>query len=231
LDTLKNVGIGPLGGTDAMTTMLRHGMEQVDTLIRVPEGYSVDFTMGGAGSAGGLYNKRDHIIKMSRAGLGGDRPAAGFAVIHEYGHSLDFDQFGSGQRGMFKRGGSFAKQGLGPEFLSVPEVQMPRGDPDFDGWWRAVQNSGTVQEMRRGFLTDAAGKKYALTNEGQTYVLSPQELFARSFSQWVTVRTQDATLLADLAKHGLELGQWKDDEFGPIAKALDDLFRAKGMLK
>ena len=62
------------------------------------------------------------------------------------------------------------------------------------------------------------------------YLLGPRELFARTYCQYVAVRSGDPDLQRELEK-SLEPDyreQWHEDDFTPIAGALDDLFDRLG---
>lgn len=73
------------------------------------------------------------------------------------------------------------------------------------------------------------------------YLRSPEELWARTYTQWVGTRTADPIITEGIAgsrarrtpetdRFGAGLDHWPDDEFKPIADAMDALFRAGGML-
>jgi hypothetical protein len=61
-------------------------------------------------------------------------------------------------------------------------------------------------------------------------------MFARSFEQWVALRSGDPALVAEIHNKWRTLNYstdhyWTDDEFTPIAEALDEYFTRKGMLR
>jgi hypothetical protein len=70
-----------------------------------------------------------------------------------------------------------------------------------------------------------------------TYMLKPQEEWARSYAQYVATKTKDPAMRAELAymrdpaKNPYLIEQWSDDEFEPIAKAIDDLLEMVGALE
>lgn len=71
------------------------------------------------------------------------------------------------------------------------------------------------------------------------YLLSPTECFARAFEQWLYLKTGDV----DASRHQIggektvgkyrfpQYPTWPDEEFKPIAEAMDSLFRSRRMLK
>lgn len=66
------------------------------------------------------------------------------------------------------------------------------------------------------------------------YWLSPEELFCRSYAQWVARRTRDPELAAELAvvlkNPLLSLYQWPDEEFNAISQAVEKAFRKVSFL-
>lgn len=136
---------------------------------------------------------------------GGETPA--FTVVHETGHFLDHRALGR-TPGMF-----------GSEDAAAGRPAHPA----WQAWREAVNGSQAIQAIRTG---PDAYRAY------RRYLLSPREEFARSYSQWVAVRSGNRRLLDDLAKLRAEPGvlpyQWADDDFEPIARALDDLFAEVG---
>lgn len=64
------------------------------------------------------------------------------------------------------------------------------------------------------------------------YLLSSDELFARSYSQWVATNSNNAEMIGQLnvqisySQNSLMPEQWPLTEFEPIAEAIDELFRS-----
>lgn len=140
-------------------------------------------------------------------------PNGGFAMLHEFGHFLDHAWIGGK--------GDFATKAL--QFSSSDDTPLGR-------WYAAVKDSKAVQSIQDRVLKRGE-QKY------KSYFLSPDELFARSYSQWVAEKSGGA--LADQLKsfrEGWKGGaegwsvQWEDEDFRGIAKALDALFRSLGWL-
>ena len=69
------------------------------------------------------------------------------------------------------------------------------------------------------------------------YLTGPDEVFARAYAQWVTLRSGSPILRAQLeevradSKRGGYPEQWDDDDFLPLADELDRVFREKGWLR
>jgi hypothetical protein len=94
--------------------------------------------------------------------------------------------------------------------LASQQNQLP-------AWWAAVQASSTIQGMTAA---------YNLTHLAILgYLLRPEELFARSYAQWLALRSRAAALVADLqAAQGLAYGeQWPDNDFIAIAQEMDQV--------
>jgi hypothetical protein len=100
-------------------------------------------------------------------------------------------------------------------------------DPTLSEWL------GTVRASRaHGELAALPRRQYV------NYLLSEQELWARSYAQWVATRSRDPQLLADLERINSQdkrgaapPRQWTDEDFEPIAAAIDRLFTSLGWLR
>jgi SPP1 gp7 family putative phage head morphogenesis protein len=100
-----------------------------------------------------------------------------------------------------------------------------------EAWRKVVAASSEVRQ-----LADLRTKgTYAGVRKWARYATSWEELWARSYAQWVAVRSGDKTMLQELTKIKTEstleayrLSQWGAAEFEPIAKAIDDLFALLG---
>jgi len=148
---------------------------------------------------------------------------AELGLVHEVGHVIDHQLLGQ-RAGWFGSG-------------------TPRGTV-LESWEGAVLDSRATSDLQRlrtggdiGLkLSDGSTMEYEPDTQYTNYLLDRTELFARSYSQWVAQRSGDPTLLAQFNKvrrQGKESGYmefWDDDDFEPIAKALDGAFRAKGWL-
>jgi hypothetical protein len=148
-------------------------------------------------------------------------PALGDAgtVLHELGHYVDHM---SGPR---------------PGVMSSAAKE-----PELDEWRQAVENTRTVKAIRRALdsgeleVFDADGNLVTapLSAQGKRvmkYLLQPEELWARSYNQWVALRAGDLSGLVDWDNNvGLLETQWGAADFAPIAAALDKLFKARGLM-
>jgi hypothetical protein len=127
-------------------------------------------------------------------------------LIHEIGHFLDQQAIGS------------------PGVLASPI------DADFADWRNAVQNTNAVARLR----AIARDSRYRRAVEYADYLLEWEEMWARSYAQFVTVRSGQAEPLAELrqrqrrAKVSAIPVQWEDDDFVLVEETISSLFRQLG---
>jgi hypothetical protein len=97
--------------------------------------------------------------------------------------------------------------------------------------WRAAADASNAVQTLRG-LRPTAGVQVDM--KFRDYLLDPTEVWARSYSQYIAVRSGDPRLLGQLEltrKRGTRLyypRQWEDDDFEPIAASIDTLFQRLG---
>lgn len=146
----------------------------------------------------------------------------GATLLHEVGHFLD--HLGQGDR-----------RGLSSEL----------GDPVFAAWRMAVETTRSYRALAsivatgRAKLIAASGREVAAPGPADfaTYLLLPDELWARSYAQFVATRDGSPTLVAGIdAGRGRRPGrlyvplQWEDDDFAPVATEIGTLFRSLGWI-
>ena len=136
------------------------------------------------------------------------------------------------------------------EMTAMPGHNLGRrnwhNDPLVKGWMDAVKDSRAVAG-----LTDLIGKREVdvAMPDGRTakcrvdgkyirYTLKWQELWARSYAQYVATRSGDKAMLEQLAaivrpkdKPALYPTQWEAADFEPIAAAIDGIFKSLGWLQ
>lgn len=129
-----------------------------------------------------------------------------FGFLHEIGHFFDHQALGE------------------PGTYASPAHSL------LDGWRAAVEASTTVIMLRQlyGAAQESArvggplADVHVANAETRGYLLKPAELFARSYSHYVAIRTKRKKLLRhlDYWREGPELMFWDDQEFTPIADQL-----------
>lgn len=153
-----------------------------------------------------------------------------FTLVHEVGHFLDHQVLGA-PRGRF--GSLFATQ----------------ADNEMHAWQQAVNESRHLRALRLSRDTGVAHS--AATLEPVTvkgiidteprpwrtqqafvrYQLTPEEVWARSYAQYIAEESADPRLLAGLRQGQADPvygGQWDTADFAPIRAAIKALFQAKG---
>ena len=164
---------------------------------------------------------QDYVAK-SRASVASRRievnPMRGdaFTFVHEYGHFLDHTFFGSGN------GGSNTMGSNGASFS--PEMTALMG---------AIQGSSSHEAIR---AYRAAAKTNRLRRHAD-YLLNRHELFARAYSQYVAMKSNDPDLRIALSQRLTDQGisamdraaHWDHEDFRPIHAAVDRLFAAHGL--
>src|SRR5207248_2525079 len=98
-------------------------------------------------------------------------------------------------------------------------------------WRRVVARSQAIQDLV-GMSVDRSPRVHV---EHVADLLDPVEIWARSYSQYITLRSQRPELLASLEAFRTRAPlamyypqQWEDDDFEPIDEAIDRLFRRLG---
>lgn len=144
-------------------------------------------------------------------------PAWGMSLLHELGHFLDW----SGMRTL----GAFASA----------------ANPTMAAWLSAVDSTPTVQTLRHHLATP-----FAMTAPGgavqwvnvsglAAYWLREEEMFARSYAQYIVTRSADPILISELQllqsrTPFMALSQWTPAEFTVISAEFDKLFYKRGWM-
>lgn len=135
-------------------------------------------------------------------------PAPDHAIVHETGHFLDAMLGNRGSR------------------------YVSSYDPRFKAWRTAVEKTEAWKVIQQKHQAGGPRTDYL------EYLLEWEEAWARSYTQWVTgratgpagdrLREQLAMFrkLATVDRHGL----WDDDDFAPVAEAIDELMRVLGWM-
>lgn len=134
----------------------------------------------------------------------------GLSFAHEIGHYLDHQAIGTPR-----------------------DMASELADPQLSPWFDAVNRTREIRTLRALFANRNAtiGAARVPVDRGYVeYLLRNREIFARSFAQWIAIRSEDPVLLAQLddLRTSIYPSQWDDSEFDPIASALDELARRMG---
>lgn len=101
---------------------------------------------------------------------------------------------------------------------------------------QAMENSRAISSLRASIQFSPG---LLQTHRFQIlYWLAPQEQWARAYAQFIAVRSQDSVLLQNIEKARLLDGpdvfhnvQWDEDDFAPIALAIEAMFRKSGWIE
>lgn len=143
-----------------------------------------------------------------------------WTALHEIGHYLDHQALDVAGR-----------------FASVDSAFL-------QSWREVVDRSDAVSLLRQALVTGktevfraSIGKATLPVNQEYVrYQLQYHELFARSYAQWIAVKSGHQVLRWQLhtirnSPSGQKYRrQWKDDDFGSIAAALESLMQQRGWM-
>ena len=126
-------------------------------------------------------------------------PWPDFTMVHETGHLLDLEGIGAK--------GAFATKSSAPVIQDV---------------LKAARNTNAIRglEQMHSVANSPRQKEYL------GYLLTPQEIWARAYAQFVAERSSNLTLKAQLqsALAAEEGRQWTKEEFAPIDAAIEKMF-------
>lgn len=161
----------------------------------------------GEDTANGLYHYGNHSIEVSTKA---DYP--GLTTAHEIGHSLDHTGF------------------------NMEWASGSSGGP-LKGWRGAVMNSSEYRQMaaahRNDNILEAKGQRFRVSDKFFSYLLSPRELWARSFAQWHAIHSSDRSTRRELRfaqKQQLPY-YWSDKSFKPIDREITRIMKRHGYTK
>lgn len=145
----------------------------------------------------------------------GDRA---FTAVHEIGHLLDVAGIGRGERFA-----SSTDEQLQPwrECVAASDAFAILGD--------RARGAMDINPIASPMLSASIAARFAAE------ALLTEEVWARSYAQYIAVRSADQALLASLNRFrrrpvgGLYFPlQWDDDDFVSISEAIDEVFRGLG---
>lgn len=149
-------------------------------------------------------------LSVSEIGLGAD------SLAHELGHALDRLELGDGVASGKKIDELRASTAAG--ILKTARKYASERAAPYAQWRAAISAAPTTA---RALAVDPR----------RSYVASWKELFARSYEQWIGLRSGDPELIEKCRPGPGNVRYWPADEFAPIAEAFDELFRSRGLLR
>lgn len=150
----------------------------------------------------GSYSKFEGVVRLDP---NGSTPR--LTAVHELGHYIDHQVFGTGPA-------------MGTQLLTSPAMRT---------WLSTVQDSPEVRRLLAMRPTSPAAVQSMVD-----YLTNPAELWGRSYAQWVAVRSGDRVLL-DQVDYWLSSPQpWVADRqwstFDSIADSIDAVMNERGLL-
>lgn len=212
----------PVGGK--YSRAYRETLDAIDSVHGAGWLPEIPITASARGGVLGSYNhipgRGAHSIAISGKGTHQQ-----LTLAHEVGHFLDH----MGLANSADYGGAFATSHL----------------EELSGWRDAVKNSSAFKRLAEMRQDPAAHARQVTASWGTyvrtpdkkhlAYLMSEEELWARSYAQYIAKKSGNKKLLSQLAG---ELGDelygdrhWADDDFAPIEAAIDKLFEALGWRK
>lgn len=147
-------------------------------------------------------------------------------LVHELGHLLDH------------------------QLLETPGSYASENSPLLENWKRRIETSEAFQTLNATstFIEQGESEVVVELPDGKfytfefnelnirmvQYLLNPCELFARSYAQYIALRSQHNVLRYGLNVQQTALSraviprQWENEDFEPIAEAFDALFHQQG---
>jgi SPP1 gp7 family putative phage head morphogenesis protein len=155
-------------------------------------------------------------------------------MAHEVGHFIDHQGIGSQKGSYATNQWARAKWRAGPQKGKPTGQPFPKDVPEELGeWWDAANESKSIKSLR-------GSNKY---RGHEDYLLQPEEVWARSYAQFIAEESGDPGMLAEIAKvtkpggfsdsHGyfiVEEAQWTPEDFAPIRAAMRKFFQASGWM-
>lgn len=240
---------------------VRAGFEAIDSVHTVPDftnqilrptpELQLPILETTRGDRYGVYISLGAKAVSIRFNLGMTDEHAEMTTAHEVGHMIDHLALGSAN-------GVAGTRVLGPVANYQADVDEGRmrtamgGDEATDD---AIERVGNLREVMQAVTNTSsyfslrafpAGPS-TVTRGGKDYEVyidraflnqaaRPSELFARAYSQYISVRSGNANMRSQLSGFQAESSrgsiplQWQDDEFKPVAAAFDKLFGDAGWL-
>jgi SPP1 gp7 family putative phage head morphogenesis protein len=125
------------------------------------------------------------------------------------------------------------------------ELPSDKITPEIQAWRDAIKESESVKTLQDWYrngheitIRDSTRPEMSVTQQmDRKFIknyLRHDELWARSYEQYIATRSGDPTMVAQIsAIRATDYGaiQWGDEDFAPIANAIDGILKAAGWLK
>jgi len=179
--------------------------------------------------SGNPYKRGNPVINLTRSARVG-------TFVHEFGHFLDWatqgrtpEEMAAANRRLTPKGWGIS-QSMSSEFTLKILAQYPG---DLGKLWGLLGKSKMVQSIQ---ATKDSHPEY---NYFSQYLLSPVEIWARTFEQYIAKKSGSRVLQYDVDKsnqdhrEGSELFKYfhDEDDFTEIEQVIDKIFRERGILR
>ena len=149
------------------------------------------------------------------------------SIAHEVGHWLDHIAFwrGPGAPEPMQAADTASR---GAMMKRLADTWGSHG-PEFQGFMDAATASASI----RSIATDPY-----LSDRTRDYLLSPHEIFARAYTQWIAVESGDSVMLAQIEKdleaarnRSKARSQWEWGDFDLVRRSIAAIFKARGWMR
>jgi hypothetical protein len=204
------------GGDADLRQLVTEQLDAIDQVHRFPQGLprvSINIENRGPGRFGAIKAGWDGVqqkwvntrISLDKGALKSDPPIT--SAVHEVGHFLD--QWGFGD---------------GPPVAAIEAPGRPVASEFLSG-------TVAMREWREAIYASRSHRNLVLAGGFDDYLLLNKELLARSYEQYIAEVSQNAVLLAKIAKRREENPNlyWDTADFHPIAAAFDRFLTTRGL--
>lgn len=205
-----------LDPTTALGAATREAVAAIESVMDVPQLPVIRVSSSHSRHHSGAYYRTSLTNQPGYIEVSVHGPTPTRTTVHEIGHFIDHGDLG-------------VHSGFASE-----------SSPELDGWRDALHQSATYQALKTQSVVSGrsvSGRVYTYNDPFYTYLLQERECFARSFAQYIGLRSGNAEMQAELdaARSGATgadpLTIWPDDDFDDIAAALDAVLTKLGLRK
>jgi hypothetical protein len=145
-----------------------------------------------------------------------ENPHIRTTLAHELGHWIDHQQVGD--------------KGFESKRAALGDKSSPMAD-----WWAAVQETDAMARLQKVADTEILPNGILASPRYVSYLQDPSEIWARTYAQWVASRTSSQGLKDEMSNQ-VDVAQetyseqWDDDDFEPVAQAIDRMMKGLGWL-
>jgi len=215
----SRIDINKISGTKLRVSETEKALRTIDKVHGMPMMEKTKLVFESMENHLGVYN-----AALGRIGINADIFTWDLkeTVIHEVGHMIDNRVFGYGLL-------------LGSADLSEMKI-----------WRKAIEKSDSFKHWKH---LNRAGQFNVPTPSGKMRsvsvsfdylkedILKQEELWARSYVQYVATKTKNKALLEKILYefeddiYGYRAGYWSEEDFKPIYRAIENLLREKGLIE